>query len=98
MLNVAFTGDATAREPAIRELWGGALCLSGAQRTEVELRKLQERAQKEIKDQYSASVDERAGHIEIGFRMARPELQREVDEKYGKGLVTLKGLLAPVRP
>ncbi|WP_285710337.1 hypothetical protein [Microtetraspora sp. NBRC 16547] len=96
VLNLMFTGDATARESAIREVWGGALCLSRAQHTEAELRALQERAWKEIKGAYSASVDERAGHVEIGVWVVTPKLQHEIDEKYGKGLVVLNGFLKPV--
>ncbi|MGI5162483.1 hypothetical protein [Microbispora sp. CA-102843] len=96
VLNLMFTGDAAARESAIREVWGGALCLSRAERTEAELRALQERAGKEIKGVQSAAVDERAGRVEIGVWVATPELQREIDEKYGKGLVVLEGILKPV--
>ncbi|WP_204052424.1 hypothetical protein [Microbispora siamensis] len=96
VLNLMFTGDPAAREPLIREVWGGALCLSRAERAEAELRALQDRAMKEIKGAQSASVDERAGHVEIGVWAATPELQREIDEKYGKGLVVLAGVLTPV--
>ncbi|XVQ89412.1 hypothetical protein ACQP2K_18940 [Microbispora siamensis] len=96
VLNLMFTGDAAAREPVIREVWGGALCMSRAQRTEAELRALQERAMKEIKGAQSAAVDERAGRVEIGVWVVTPELQREIDEKYGKGLVVLGGVLKPV--
>ncbi|MEO3794220.1 hypothetical protein ABGB14_28735 [Nonomuraea sp. B10E15] len=96
VLNLRFTGDPSTREPAIREVWGGALCLSRAQRTETELRALQERAQKEIKDTYSASVDEWEGHVKIAVWVVTPELQREVDAKYGQGLVVLEGFLKQV--
>ncbi|WP_405148287.1 hypothetical protein OG589_10555 [Sphaerisporangium sp. NBC_01403] len=96
VLNLRFTGDPTVHERAIREVWGGGLCLSRAQRSAAELRSLQERAQKEIKGMYSASADERAGHVTIGVWVATPQLQREVDDKYGKGLVVLEGFLTPV--
>ncbi|MEV0230831.1 hypothetical protein [Nonomuraea sp. NPDC050786] len=96
VLNLRFTGDPAARESAIREVWGGALCLSRAERTEAELRALQERASKEIEGAQSASVDERAGRVEIGVWVVTPELQQEIDEKYGTGLVVLDGYLKPV--
>ncbi|WP_433222306.1 hypothetical protein [Microtetraspora malaysiensis] len=96
VLNLMFTGDLAARESAIREVWGGALCLSRAERTEAELRALQERAMKETKGAQSASVDERADRVEIGVWVVTPELQREIDEKYGEGLVVLEGFLKPV--
>ncbi|MEZ0075451.1 hypothetical protein [Planotetraspora sp. GP83] len=97
VLNLRFTGDPAVHEAAIREIWGGALCLSRAQHTAAELHALQERAGKEIKSVYSTSVDELAGRVEIGVWVVTPELQREVDEKYGKGLVVLGGFLKPVR-
>ncbi|MEU6426600.1 hypothetical protein ABZ860_11915 [Microbispora sp. NPDC046973] len=96
VLNLRFTGDPNVHEAAIREVWGGALCLSRARHTEAELRALQERAQKEIKDVHFASINERAGYVEIGLWVVTPRLQREVDEKYGKGLVVLEGFLKPV--
>lgn len=40
MLNFAFTGDLTGREEWIREVWGGALCITSAQHTERELRRI----------------------------------------------------------
>ncbi|MEO3857962.1 hypothetical protein [Acrocarpospora sp. B8E8] len=96
VLNLRFTGDATIREPAIRKLWGGPLCLSQAQHTKKELQTLQQRAFKEIKGVFSGSVDELTGQVEIGVWLATPELQYEVDEKYGKGLVVLHSFLRPV--
>ncbi|GAA0974943.1 hypothetical protein GCM10009555_032080 [Acrocarpospora macrocephala] len=96
VLNLRFTGDATTREPAIRELWGGALCLSQAQHTKKELQTLHGRASKEIKGVFSGWVDELKGQVEIGAWLATPELQHEVDEKYGKGLVVLHSFLRPV--
>ncbi|MFF4778915.1 hypothetical protein [Microtetraspora fusca] len=98
VLNLQFTGDATARESAIRAVWGGALCLSRAPHSEAELQALQEKATKEIKGVLSARKDGRAGNVLIWVWVVRPELQREVDEKYGKGLVVLHGYLKPVRP
>ncbi|MBP2703006.1 hypothetical protein JOL79_04210 [Microbispora sp. RL4-1S] len=96
VLNLRFTGDPAAREAAIREVWGGALCLSRARHTEAELRALQERATKEIKGIVSASVDQFAERVELGVWVVTPELRREVDERYGKGLVALNGFLTPV--
>ncbi|WP_214108317.1 hypothetical protein [Acrocarpospora catenulata] len=96
VLNLRFTGDVATREPMIRELWGGALCLSQAQHTQEELETLQKRAYKEIKGVFSGSVDELTGQVEIGVWLATPELQHEVDEKCGKGLVVLNSFLRPV--
>ncbi|WP_157530496.1 hypothetical protein [Microtetraspora niveoalba] len=96
VLNLWFTGDASAREPEIREIWGGALCLNSAQRSEAELSEIQERVLKEMKGVQSASADGRTGQVSIGVWVVTPELQREVDEKYGEGVVVLEGFLEPV--
>ncbi|WP_433221137.1 hypothetical protein [Microtetraspora malaysiensis] len=98
VLNLRFTDDATARESAIREVWGGALCLSQAPHSEAELQAVQGRVLKEIKGVFSAGVDGRAGKVSIGVWAVTPELQREVDEKYGKDLMVLRSYLKPVRP
>ncbi|MBB2914288.1 hypothetical protein FHS43_005600 [Streptosporangium becharense] len=96
VLNLRFTGDPAVHEPAIREVWGGALCLSRGRRTAAELRALQERVQEEVEGVYSVSADERAGHVRAGVWVATPERQRQVDGKYGEGLVVLEGFLRPV--
>ncbi|PZG23714.1 hypothetical protein C1J01_00375 [Nonomuraea aridisoli] len=98
VLNLRFTGDPATREPEIREVWGGALCLSQAEHTAAELRTLQEKVQEELTDAYSVSADERAGHVRAGVWAATPELRRHVDATYGKGMVVLDGLLQPVGP
>ncbi|MFI7617543.1 hypothetical protein ACIBP6_40610 [Nonomuraea terrae] len=96
VLNLRFTGDPGAHEPAIRELWGGALCLSRAEHTAAELRTVQEKVRQELTGAYSVSADERAGHVRVGVWVATSELQRQVDATYGKGLVVLDGYLKPV--
>lgn len=42
VLNVAFTGDVAAHETELRPLWGGSLCVVRFDRTEDELRRIQE--------------------------------------------------------
>ncbi|WP_055483422.1 hypothetical protein [Sphaerimonospora mesophila] len=96
VLNLRFTGDPATHEPAIRKIWGGALCLSRAQRTAAELRTLQQRIEKEIEGWQSLSANELEDRVEVGVWVATPELQRRLDEKYGKDLVRLNGFLQPV--
>ncbi|MFE3450504.1 hypothetical protein ACFXJ8_16375 [Nonomuraea sp. NPDC059194] len=96
VLNLRFTGDPAVHEPAIREVWGGALCLSRAERTAAELRTLQERVSKQFKGAFSVSADELAGQVKVGVWVVTPQLQRQVDDTYGKGLVVLHGFLQSV--
>ncbi|WP_055479928.1 hypothetical protein [Sphaerimonospora mesophila] len=98
VLNLRFTGDPAVHERAIREVWGGALCLSPAQHTRAKLHAIQRRMEKEIKGLYSLSTDELAGHVDAGVWVVTPELRRQVDETYGAGLVVLHGFLKPISP
>ncbi|NRQ30721.1 hypothetical protein HII36_02565 [Nonomuraea sp. NN258] len=96
VLNLLFTGDPTRHEAAIRELWGGALCLGRAERSAAELAEATKRAEKEITDRVYVVTDGRAGRVEIGLWVATPERQREANRRYGEGVVVLRGLLQPV--
>ncbi|GAB1818989.1 hypothetical protein HerbRD11066_21530 [Herbidospora sp. RD11066] len=96
VLTLLFTGDPQVHEPAIREIWGGALCLAAAPRSQSDLWALQDRAFDEIEGAVSAGSNERTGQVEITVWVATPERQREVDEKYGEGRVLLTGFLTPV--
>jgi hypothetical protein len=53
-------------------------------------------SKREMKGAQSTSVDERAGRVAIGVWVVTAELQREIDEKYGKGPAVLEGTLKPV--
>lgn len=86
LLNLRLTGDPAVHEPAIREVWGGALCLSRARHTAAELRALQERAQKEIEGVYSAWADERAGHVDLDFSVTPTPAERAPEQARGSNL------------
>ncbi|WP_204016949.1 hypothetical protein [Sphaerimonospora thailandensis] len=96
VLNLRFTGDPAVHEPAIREVWGGALCLSHAEQTRARLHAIQKRIEKEIKGLYSIGTDELKDHVDVGAWVVTEELRREVEERYGKGLVVLHSFLEPV--
>ncbi|WP_084961519.1 hypothetical protein [Thermoactinospora rubra] len=96
VVNVRFTGDVAAREAWLREVWGGALCVTRAERTEAELRAIQERAQQEIPGVTDSSADVVSGKVDVGVWVATGELQRQVDEKFGTGVVRLHAFLTPV--
>lgn len=96
VLNLKFTGDLAEREQWIREVWGGALCVSEAAHTEAELIEIQERLQQEVPGILSSSPDVVSNTVTAQVYVATPELQAQVDEEYGEGTVTLKGWLQPV--
>lgn len=97
VLNLKFTGDLADREEWIREVWGGALCISGAQRSEGELQKTQEQVVKDVGDGFlSASSSVTRNRVEVEVWLATDDLRRRTDEKYGKGVVVFDSVLKPV--
>ncbi|NRQ35237.1 hypothetical protein HII36_25920 [Nonomuraea sp. NN258] len=99
VVNVAFTGGLAGREEWIREIWGGPLCLSRAQRTEAELRALQGRVSRDRRaagDFVGSYTDISGNRVVIMVWVATDELRRELDAAYGPGAVELSGILQPV--
>jgi hypothetical protein len=97
VLNLQFTGDLAEREQWIREVWGGALCVTGAAHTEAELRDIQQQVHEDLPDVQSSGVDVVANVVTAQVFVATPELQQQVDDAYGEGTVVLDGWLTPVR-
>jgi hypothetical protein len=95
VLNVRFTKDLARHEADIRKVWGGALCVSQARHSEADLRKIQDELTGEP-GMVFASTDVVSGTIEIGVFVAKEGRQRELDAKYGAGLVNLIGTLEPI--
>lgn len=96
VLNLRFTGNLAEREQWIREVWGGALCVSEAARTEAELLEIQERLQQEVPGLLSSGTDVVSNTVTARVFVATPELQADLDEQYGEGTVVLEGWLQPV--
>jgi len=97
IINVRVTGDIAAAERDLREIWGGALCVSPAERTEEELMAIQN----EISDDaatirmMSSSLDTETGTIEVQVVLDDGTLQATYDERYGPGLVRVTSWLQP---
>jgi hypothetical protein len=97
VLNLRFTGDLAAAEQAIRQFWGGPLCVTGAERTDAELLDIQQRLHVELPDLVLGSgVDPVANAVTAQVVVVDPDLQRELDQRYGAGAVILQGWLRPV--
>ncbi len=95
VLNVTTVGDPEVMEREIRDVWGGALCVSTAERTMAELRQVQ-RQVGDIEGVLSSSIDEVSAQVGVTFLVATEELQRELDDRYGAGAVRLFGTLEPI--
>jgi len=98
VLNVRVAGDVDAAERDLRAVWGGALCVSPADRTLVELSAIQT----EIGDDLAATgvlqgtgIDESHGVVEVEA-FVDDGLQAELDDRYGPGVVAVTASLQPV--
>jgi hypothetical protein len=95
LLNVRTTADVAATEQALRRVWGGALCVSAAERTYAELRQIRN----ELTDMRGAlmiGIDVPAGQVDLRVIVATTQQQARLDESYGTGVVHLRGELVPL--
>lgn len=95
VLNVRFTDELARHERELRTLWGGPLCVSPAEHTVEELRKIQRNLHEEL-DALTSSVDEVHGTVEVTVILAEEGLEESLDERYGPGVVEVSSRLRPV--
>jgi hypothetical protein len=94
VLNVRVTGDTADARRTLREVWGGALCVSSARRTAAELRAIQRELSGREGLLFSATGWD---VVDIGVVHDDGSLQRELDERYGVGVVHVRSALRPYR-
>lgn len=95
VLNMSFTGDLKRQERAVREIWGGALCISRASLSAAELEDIRREVEAEAGRFWWSSTDEVRGRIEIGVTVD-DGLQQRLDERYGEGVVKVDPAFEPV--
>ena len=91
-VNVRVTGDVKAAEAELREVWGGALCVSLARHTEDELHRIQEELTELPGMLSSGSGDDR---VDVQVVHDDGSLQSWADATYGPGLVRISSALVP---
>lgn len=95
VLNLSFTGDLERHEARVREVWGGALCVSRAPAAAAELERIREQVEREVGEFLWSSSDEVRGRIEIGVTVD-DGLQQQIDERYGPDIVEVHPALERV--
>ncbi|SDZ55093.1 hypothetical protein SAMN05421684_6580 [Asanoa ishikariensis] len=94
VVNARFTGDLAAHEARLRAVWGGALCVSRAARSTAELNRVAAELSGEP-GVLSAGADIRTNQVVAEVYVADDARQRDLDARYGVGVVRLTGYLEP---
>ncbi|WP_134767242.1 hypothetical protein [Nocardioides sp. 1609] len=93
IVNVSVTSDPQAAEAAIREVWGGGLCLGEASHTQADLARVQRQVGELPGMTSSGSGDD---VVDLGVVYDDGSIQAWVDQEYGAGLVRVTGALVDV--
>jgi hypothetical protein len=97
ILNVSFTSDVAGHTTRLREVWGGALCVSKVRYSEAQLGTIQrEVMQMQSLRGSSSGIDVHTNSVTVEPWVAWEGSQKEMDDKYGVGAVTLTGRLRPI--
>lgn len=94
VLNVMFTGDLERHEAELRAIWGGALCVSSAPRSQADLLAIQAEVTG-LPGVLGSAPDERSGTVQVSV-IIDDGLQAELDAQYGEGVVEVISALRPV--
>lgn len=95
IVNIRVTGDPAAAEAELREVWSGPLCVVPAERTEAELRAVQDEVVTSVDGMLSSGVDVLTGTVGLAVTFDDGALQAELDERYGAGVVEVTSALVP---
>jgi hypothetical protein len=95
IINIKVTGDPAAADAKLRKVWEGPLCVTTAERTEKELRKIQDEVTSSTAGILVASVDIMKGTVQVGVTYDDGTLQAALSEQYGKGVVEVNSALIP---
>ena len=95
VLNVGTTGDVPELDAALREVWGGSLCVSTAARSEADLLSVQA-ALRDFPGAVSSTPDPATGAVELAVVHGTREQQQALDEQFGAGAVRLSSQLEPI--
>jgi hypothetical protein len=93
IVNIKVVGDPAAAEAELTRVWDGPLCVTTAERTESDLRAIQDEVATSARGMLSASVDVMTGSVELTVAHDDGTLQAELDRRYGEGVVDVASAL-----
>lgn len=95
-----FIRDLPGHEREIRKTWGGPLCLLTAKRSGPELEKVRVELERLVKAKtpgyMSVGSDPQNNRVRLYVTVASDHMQRDLDRRFGKGVVGLEPWLAKV--
>lgn len=95
ILNVGVTDDLAGAEAAVREVWGGPLCVTRFDNTNVRLREVAKDLRK-LPGSLNSGYGSISNTVEISVIHDDGSIQAWADEEYGEGVVTVTSALQPV--
>lgn len=95
-INVAVTEDADGAESALRETWGGPLCVTTVEKTDADLTTINTELQEALGDWLLTSGSFRPDTLDAHVVFDDGSIQDWVDTTYGEGLVRVSSALTPV--
>ena len=95
VLNAATAGDVGELDAALREVWGGSLCVSSVPRSQADLLAVQQ-ALSDVPGALSSGPDPRAGAVDLTVVRGTREQQQALDARFGAGAVRLWSQLEPI--
>ncbi|HSV39343.1 MAG TPA: hypothetical protein VLI04_11340 [Nocardioidaceae bacterium] len=95
ILNIAVTSDPAPVEQILREVWGGALCVSQVKHTAAELREIQ----MSLSD-VPGNLGSGSGHdkVELEVFWDDGSLQEQLDQEHGPNVVVVNSALQRYEP
>lgn len=95
VLNIGVTDDVARAEAAVREVYGGALCVSEFANTDARLREVAKDL-RGLPGGLDSGYGSIANTVEIGVVFDDGSIQAWADEEFGPGVVTVTSALEPV--
>jgi hypothetical protein len=101
VVNVAFTGDLDRHRRELAEVWGGPLCVVRHERTEAELRRIQNELSDRGAEDFgiqvlSSDTDIVHNRVEVTAVVVDEAMEAAIRDRYGQGVVRLTSALQPV--
>ncbi|NPD03707.1 hypothetical protein HN031_03295 [Nocardioides sp. zg-1308] len=95
-INVAVTEDAASAEAALRETWGGPLCVTTVEKTDADLNEVNQELQAALGEQLLTSGSFAPDSLDAQVVFDDGSIQEWADTTYGAGLVRVSSALTPV--